>query len=328
VTKYIARTVVVAWLVSTYAFSAAEEARDFPKIGELYGSNPSASKPYADAFRAGLRELGYVEGRNVIVLPRYANGNNARFPDLLAELLALDVDVLVVTPTAGQAAKQATETVPIVLPSSGDPVKEGFAVSLARPGGNITGLSSAAPETDQKRLELAIELMPGVKRLGVLFEAAPGIASSYADTSAFGVLARGHRVTLQRYEIKDLADVHRAIKKAVQDRIQVIIVVTTYLTVVHREVIIDGLAAERVPVVSGGREMAEAGALLTYAPDYFDMWKRTATFVDKILKGSKPGDLPMEQPTKFDLIVNQKMADRFGIAVPASVLVRADQVLR
>jgi putative tryptophan/tyrosine transport system substrate-binding protein len=328
VTKYIARTAVVAWLAMTYGVSAAEEARDLPKIGELYGSNPSASKPYDDAFRTGLRELGYIEGRNVIVLPRYANGSNARFPELLAELLALDVDVLVVTPTAAHAAKQATKTVPIVLPSSGDPVKEGLVASLARPGGNITGLSSAAPETDQKRLELAIELLPSVKRLGVLFEAGPGIASAYEDTSDFGVLARKHGVTLQGYEIGDLEDVHKAIKKAVHDRIQVVIVVTTYLTIVHREAIINGLAAERIAVVSGGREMAEAGALLTYSPDYFDMWKRTATFVDKILKGSKPGDLPVEQPTKFELIVNQKMANRFGIALPASISVRADQVLR
>jgi putative ABC transport system substrate-binding protein len=328
VTKYIGRTVVVAWLAITYGFSVAEEIRGPPKIGEIYGSNPSASKPYDDAFRTGLRELGYIEGRNVMVLPRYANGNNARFPDLLAELLALDVDVLVVTPTAAQAAKQATKTVPIVLPSSGDPVKEGFAASLARPGGNITGLSSAAPETDQKRLELAIELMPGLKRLGVLFEAAPGIASAYEDTSDFGVLAGAHGVAVQRYEIRDPEDVPKAVKKAVHDRIQVVIVVTTYLTIVHREAIIKGLAAERISVISGGREMAEAGALLTYAPDYFDMWKRTATFVDKILKGSKPGDLPMEQPTKFELIVNQRMANRFGMAVPASISVRADQVLR
>jgi putative tryptophan/tyrosine transport system substrate-binding protein len=143
-----------------------------------------------------------------------------------------------------------------------------------------------------------------------------------------GVLAREHGVTLQRYEIRDLEDVHKAIKKAVHDRIQVVIVVTTYLTIVHREAIINGLAAERIAVVSGGREMAEAGALLTYSPGYFDMWKRTATFVDTILKGSKPGDLPMEQPTKFELIVNQRMVNRFGIAVPASILVRADQVLR
>jgi putative tryptophan/tyrosine transport system substrate-binding protein len=151
VRKCIAGIIVVAWSAMTYGYSAAEETRELPKIGELYGSNPSASKPYDDAFRSALRELGYIEGRNVIVLPRYANGNNARFPDLLAELLALDVDVLVVTPTAAQAAKQATKTVPIVLPSSADPVREGFAASLARPGGNITGLSSAAPETDQKR---------------------------------------------------------------------------------------------------------------------------------------------------------------------------------
>jgi putative ABC transport system substrate-binding protein len=189
-------------------------------------------------------------------------------------------------------------------------------------------LSSAAPETDQKRLELAIELMPGLKRLGVLFEAAPGIASAYEDASDFGVLAGAHRVAVQRYEIRDQEDVPKAVKKAVHDRIQVVIVVTTYLTIVHREAIIKGLAAERISVISGGREMAEAGALLTYAPDYFDMWKRTATFVDKILKGSKPGDLPMEQPTEFELIVNQRMANRFGMAVPASILVRADQVLR
>ena len=322
-------TIVVSGLLTiSSGLSAGEEGRKLPKIGELFGSNPSASKPYDQALRNGLRDLGYAEGKNVMILARYANGDNTRFPALLAELVALDVDVLVVTPTAAHAAKRATSRIPIILPSFGDPVKAGLVASLARPGGNITGQSAAAPETDEKLLELTMETLPGLKRLGVLFESEPGIASAYAEESAYGEIARRHGVTLRQYEVKSLENIQSAIKRIAQDRIQAVFVVSTYLTVLHREPIVAGLAAERVPVVSAGRDMAEAGALLTYSPDYFDLWKRSATYVDKILKGAKPGDLPIEQPTKFELIVNSRVADTFRVTIPESVLVRADHVLR
>ena len=297
----------------------------------MFGSNPSASKPYDQAFRDGLRDLGYVEGRNVRLLTRYANGDSARFPAIFAELVGLKVDILLVTPTAGHVAKAATSTIPIVLPTHADPVKAGLAATFAHPGGNITGLSAALLETEPKRLELALEVMPGLRRLGIVLEAYPELASApqwTAEDTAFAALAKRHGVTLHLYEVRSLEDVQTAIAKATRDRVQIVTVVSSYLTIQHREPIIRGLAEHRVPVISAGREMAEAGALLTYSPDFLDLWKRSATYVDRILKGAKAGDLPIEQATKFDLIVNLKTAKAMGVTMPQSILVRADDVIR
>ena len=262
---------------------------------------------------------------------RYAEGDKSRIPAILSELVALGVDVLVVTPTAAHAAKEATTVIPIVLPSHSDPVKGGLAASYARPGGNITGLSSAIPDTDAKRLEFAMEFMPNLKRLGLLREAYPELSSALqttADENDFKAIARDRRVTLQEYDVKSLEDLQAAMKKAMRDRVQVMTVYTSFFTILHRDKIIGDLTARGVPVVSEGREMAEAGALLTYSPDFFDLWRRSAAYVDKILKGAKPADLPIQQPTKFELIVNLKTAKALGISVPQSILVRADQVIR
>jgi putative ABC transport system substrate-binding protein len=314
----------------TPADTAAEDSR-LPTIGEVFGSNPSASKPYDQAFRDGLRDLGYVDGKNVRILARYADGDSTRFPAILAELVALRVDILVVTPTAAHVAKTATSAIPIVIPSHSDPVKAGLAASLAHPGGNITGLSAALLDTEPKRLELALEVVPGLKRLGVLFEAYPELASApdwAAQDTAFTRLARRHGVTLYPYEVKSLEDIQAAISKATRDRVQAVSLFTSYLTIQHREAIIQGLLEHRIPVIGAGKEMAGAGALLTYSPDFFDLWKRSAAYVDRILKGAKPGDLPIEQATKFDLIVNLRTAKAMGVTIPESILVRADDVIR
>lgn len=311
--------------------SGADEPRNIPKIGQVFGSNPSASKPYDQVFRDGLRDLGYIEGKNVVFLARYANGDSTRFPAILAELVALDVDVLVITPTAGQAAKAATRTIPIVLPSVGDPVREGLVASLAHPGGNITGQSANMADSEPKRLELTVEAMPGLKRLGVMLEAYPEVESQpqiVAAKNAFDALARSHGVAVREYQIRGLDDVHNTIKKLVRDRIQVVFLFNSYLTIQHREPIIKGLAAEEVPVVSAGRDMAESGALLTYSPDFFDLWRRSSVYVDKILKGAKPGDLPIQQAVKFELIVNLKTAKALGVTIPESILIRADHVIQ
>jgi putative ABC transport system substrate-binding protein len=313
------------------AICRADESRALPRIGEVFGSNPSASKPYDQALRDGLRDLGYVDGKNVVFLPRYAEGDKARIPAILAELVALPVDVLVVTPTAAHAAKEVTTVIPIVVPSHTDPVKGGLAASYARPGGNITGLSAAMPETESKRLELAMEFMPGLKRLGLLREAYPELLSApqiAAEENAFEAVARSRGVTLHEYDVKSLEDIQTVTKRVARDRVQVVTVFASSLTILHRDAIVGGLAAQGVPVVSEGRDMAEAGALLTYSPDFFDLWRRSAVYVDKILKGAKAADLPIQQPTKFELIVNLKTAKALGISVPESILIRADTVIR
>ena len=320
--------VVSVWLATSSILGAAEEGRTLPRIGVVIGSNPSASKPYGQAFLEGLRDLGYVEGKSFVILSRYADGDNSRFPGILAELIGLNVDVLVVTPTAARPAKLATSTIPIVLPSHGDPVGHGLVASLAHPGGNITGLSSSMVETEPKRLELAMEVLPGLKRLGLMFESVPEITASLSEESAFGALARRNGVMLRRYAVSTLGDIQNATRRAAQDRLQGVIVVNTSLLVLYRDLIIEGLTVQRVPVISGGRDMAESGALLTYSPDFLDMWKRSASYVDRILRGAKPGDLPIEQPTKFGLIVNLKSARALGITIPQSILVRADEVIR
>ena len=263
----------------------ADETRALPRIGQVFGSNPSASKPYEEALRDGVRELGYAEGKNVVCVRRYAEGDKSRIPAILAELVALGVDVLVVTPTAAHAAKEATTVIPIVVPSHADPVKGGLAVSYARPGGNITGLSSAIPDTEAKRLEFAMEFMPNLKRLGLLREAYPELLSApqiTAEENAFEAVARGQGVTVQVYDLKSLEDVQTAMKIVGRDRIPVMTVFISFFTILHRDRIIGGLAAQGVPVVSEGREAAEAGALLTYSPDFFDLWRRSAAYVDNV----------------------------------------------
>jgi putative ABC transport system substrate-binding protein len=309
--------------------SGADEPRNLPRIGQVFGSNPTASRPYDQAFRDGLGDLGYVDGKNVILVARYANGDSTRFPAILAELVALNVDMLVITPSAAHAAKAASSKIPIVLPSGGDFVKEGLVASLAHPGGNITGQTAAVADTEA--LELAIEAMPGLKRLGVMAEAYPEVDSRpqiVAERKAFEALARTHGVALHEYQIRTLDDVQSAIKKIASDRIQAVLLINSYLTIQHREPIIKGLAAERIPVESAGRDMAESGALLTYSPDFFDMWRRSSVYVDKILKGFKPGDLPIQQATKLQLIVNLKTAKALGVTIPESILVRADHVIQ
>jgi putative ABC transport system substrate-binding protein len=329
VSRSIGRIILAGLLAASCGLSGADEPRNVPRIGQVFGSNPSASKPYDDAFREGLRELGYVDGKNVVLVARYANGESTRFPAILAELVALNVDVLVITPTAAHAAKAATSKIPVVLPSGGDFVKEGVVTSLSHPGGNITGQTAAVANTEP--LELVIEAMPGLKRLGVVIEAYPEVESQpqiVAEKKAFDALARTHGVAVHEYRLRSLDDVPSTIKKVARDRIQAVFLVNTYLTIQHREPIIKGLAAEKIPVVGAGRDVAESGALLTYSPDFFDMWRRSSVYVDKILKGSKPGDLPIQQATKLQLIVNLKTAKALGVTIPESILVRADQVIQ
>jgi putative tryptophan/tyrosine transport system substrate-binding protein len=313
-------------VVFAAAHAGAEEGRRPPRVGQLYGTNPSIAKPYDEAFRDGLRSLGYVDGKNIVLLPRYAHGDPKQFPGLLSELIALNVDVLVVAITALPAAMQATRTIPIVAPSMGDPVRDGFVTTLAHPGGNLTGGAGMGPEVESKRLQFAMEVVPGLARAGLLFEATnPGLLRGANETRG---LANELGVTLRTYGVRNSDEIRSALGQFDKDRLQALFVWNTPLMLLHRDSIMESAKSQRMPVISESREFAEAGALITYAANYVAMWGHSAVYIDKILKGAKPGDLPIEQPTKFQLIVNLKAARALHITIPESILLLADEVIR
>lgn len=323
--KLIGRIVLVSALAIAGGVVDAEDARKLPKIGQVFGTNPAVAKPYDEAFRQGLRSLGYVDGENVTILPRYAHGEPARTSAAVSELIALKVDVLVVAHTAIPAAMQATRTIPVVCPTMDDPVVAGFAASFARPGGNLTGLYGLWAETDRKVLEVAMEIMPSLRRAGAMFEATD--ASSVAMAKTLRTLALDRGVAIRPFAVHNLDEIEAALAVVDRDRLQALFLYGTPLTYLHRNRIM-ALASRKVPVISDGRDFADAGALLTYGASIRDMWRRGAVYVDKILKGAKPGDLPIEQPTKFDMIINLKTAKRFGITTPESILLRADEIIQ
>jgi len=272
-----------------------------------------------------LHSLGYVDGKNITIIARYADGNLTRVPALLKELISNDVDVLVVSVTAVQAAMQATQTIPIVAPAMADPIRDGLVSSLAHPGGNLTGGTGMGPDADTKRLQFALELVPGLKRLGLLFEATNAQFENGAVTNRR--LANDLGLSLHTYGVRNLDEIRTAFPRFDKDRIQALIVWPTPLMLSHRQTILE-YTSRKIPVIGEGVEFAEAGALITYSADYIEMWRHAAVHIDKILRGTKPGDIPIERPTKFVLRVNLRTAKEFGITVPESILVRADQVLR
>ena len=310
-------------LVSGMAYS--DDARKIPRIGEVFFSTSLIAGPYDSAFRDGLRELGYVDGKNVTIVTRYANSDVSRLPVVLEELISLPVDIIVVTPKAVGMARQMTATIPIVCPDIPNPVRDGLVVSLAHPGGNLTGAYALDTETNAKRLEMIIESVPSLKTLGVMFDG--NDASLAANSKALHSLAQSVGVNLRTFAVRDWNEIQAALGAIERDRLKALMIFDNPLTETHLEAIMRH-AAHRVAVVSEGRDWARAGALLTYGADYHDMWKHSAKYVDKILKGIKPADLPIEQPTKFDLIVNVKTARSLGITIPQSILFRADEVIR
>ena len=323
-TRSIAAIIFPVLLGILAGLAYAEDARQLPRIGLVFGSNPVITKPFDEVIREGLRSLGYVDGENVTILPRYAHGDPARFSALISELIELKVDVLFLTGTAVPAAIQLTKTIPIVA-VMGDAVREGFVASFAHPGGNITGGSVLAPETGSKRLELAMEVVPGLKHAVLMFETGDFRTSSAND---FRTLARGVGVTVRLVGVRNLDEIEAALKAMKNDRPEALFLWSTPMMYEHGFRVIAASASYKVPVITDGREFAAAGALLTYNANYAEMWRRGALYVDKILKGAKPGDLPIEQPTKFELVINLKAARALGITIPESILLRADEVIR
>jgi len=299
------------------------------RIGSLgMGHIPvPVSNPIWDAFLQQLRELGYVEGQNIVIEYRSAEGRAERLPDLAAELVNLKVDVIVAGGTPPPlAAKHATRTIPIVMAAAGDPVGSGLVASLARPGGNVTGLSTFTPELAGKRLQLLKEVVPGVSRVAVLWNAAnPYAALVTRETEA---AARKLGVQVQSLEVRGPDDFEHALPAAIRGRAGALIVVDDPLTFLYRMRIADFAARNRLPAMYGFREYAEAGGLMAFGANLADLYRRAATYVDKILKGAKPADLPVEQPTKFELVINMKIANALGLTIPQSVLVRADEIIQ
>ena len=310
--------------------ASAQQAAKVPRIGYLVTS--LAARPHQqEAFRQGLRDLGYVEGRNVVIEYRDAEGKFERLPALAAELVALKVDVIVTTggtPTA-LAAKQATKTLPIVFAVAADPVGSGLVTSLARPGGNITGLSNLSPELVGKRLEQLTQAVPGVSRVVVLWQ--PGVLGERTEQDLLKgaeVAARALGVRLQVVEARGPADFDKAFSAMTRKRVGALTLLTSTMFFNERQRLVDLAAKNRLPAVYPAREFVDAGGLMAYGANIPDMVRRAATYVDKILKGAKPGDLPVEQPTKFELVINVKTAKALGLTIPPSLLQRADEVIQ
>jgi putative tryptophan/tyrosine transport system substrate-binding protein len=306
----------------------AQQVAKVPRIGYL-GLNRAASPHLGEAFLQGLRDLGYVEGRNLVIEYRDAEGRFERLPALAAELVALKVDVIFAggTPQA-LAVKQATKTIPIVFASLSDPVSTGLVASLARPGGNVTGLSDLTPELVGKCLEQLKQAVPGVSRAAVLWQ--PGAFGERTEKDmrkAAEVAARALGVRLQFVEARGPDDFDRAFSEMTRARAGALTVLPTAMFHSERRRLLDLAAKNRLPTVFPYRESVDAGGLMAYGPNVSDLFRRAATYVDKILKGAKPADLPVEQPTKFELVINLKAAKALGLTIPASVLVRADKVI-
>jgi putative ABC transport system substrate-binding protein len=282
-----------------------------------------------EAFLQGLRDLGYVEGRNVVIEYRDAEGKPERLPALAAELVALKVDVIVApTTVAALAAKQATRTLPIVFPVAADPVTSGLVASLARPGGNVTGLSNLAPELVGKGLEQLKQAVPGVSRVAVLWQ--PGALPERTRKDMLKeaeVAARALGVRLQSVEARGADDFDRAFSDMTKGAAGALTVLGSSMFFSERRRLVDLAAKNRLPAVYPGREFVDAGGLMAYGPDLADLFRRAPTYVDRILNGEKPGDLPVEQPTKFELVINLKTAKALGLTIPQSLLQRADQVI-
>jgi putative tryptophan/tyrosine transport system substrate-binding protein len=321
---------VAVVLLALGVIAEAQQPKRVPRIGFLGGSSPSAISARIEAFRQGLRELGYVEGKNIVIEWRYAEGTFDRLPALAAELVRLKVDVIVSSgPIPTRRAKEATTTIPIVMTQVGDPVGSGFVASLARPGGNITGLSTLAPELGGKRLELLKEVVRKLSRVAVLGTSTrPGNAQELKEVEfAAGAL----KVNLQYLDVLDPKDIETAFRAASKGRADaVLMLVSGGVVGAHRTTIVELAVKIRLPVIygTGGRAFVEAGGLMTYGVNVNDLDRRAAVYVDKILKGAKPADLPVEQPTKFEFIINLKAAEQIGLTIPPNVLVRADKVIR
>jgi putative ABC transport system substrate-binding protein len=317
----------VVVLLAVAVIAEAQQPKKVPRIGYLAGASHAAIAFRLEAFRQGLRELGYLEGKNIGIEYRYSEGNFRRQKELAFELARANVDVIVTSgPASTRAAKEATATIPIIMTFDSDPVGSGSVASLARPGGNITGLSTLAPEISGKQLELLKEIVPKLSRVAVIGSSAnPGNAQVLKEMEA---VAQVFSVKLQYLDILDPKELEAAFRTASNERADAMVVLAGTIIIAQRARIADLAIKSRLPSIYERREFVEAGGLMSYGISITDLDRRAAIYVDKILKGAKPGDLPVEQPTKFELVINLKTAKQIGLTIPQRVLTRADKVIK
>src|SRR5262245_30098125 len=329
--RRIGLAVLVALSLTIALFAAeAQQPPRVARVGWMSLATPTAPAPNFDVFRQGLRDLGYVEGQNLVLEPRYTGGKNDLLPELIADLERAGVDVIVAGPfVALRVAKQTTTRIPIVMTPSADPVVAGIVQSLARPGGNVTGITEMAPQLTPKRLEILKEIVPTLSRVAILWQ--PGSLSEEAFKKMLQetqVTARSLGVQLQVVEAKEVADFDTAFSAMVKERAEAVIVLVNPMFNVQRLHIIERAANHRLPAVYEWKEFVGSGGLISHGADVQDIYRRAAGLVNKILKGAKPADLPVEQPTKFELVINLKTAKALGLTIPQSLLLRADQVIQ
>ncbi len=318
---------VVTLALGLSAAPPSADAQKVPRLGFLSPASANSARARVEAFRLGLRGLGWVEGQTIAIDYRWAEGRYERLPGLAEELVRLKIDVIVTQGVvATLAARRATAAIPIVFPSADDPVATGLVDSLARPGGNVTGLTIIAPDLAGKRLEMLREVIPKMTRLAVLRN--PTNPVSVAELKKTQVAAQAHGVQIQSLEVADPGGFASAFSAMTRERAGALIVLSDAMFVGRHTQIVDHVANSRLPAIYWTREFVEAGGLMSYGPNQVDMYRRAATYVDKILKGAKPADLPVEQPTKFELVINMKTAKTLGLTIPQSVLIRADEVIQ
>jgi len=304
----------------------AQQTMKIPRVGILSGGS-SASSTQVAALRQGLRKLGWVEGQTILIDVRSAQGKRNRMRELAIELVRLKPDVIVAVATnAILAVKQVTTTVPIVTPQVGDPVASGLIASLARPGGNITGLTQVSPELSGKRLELLKEAFPDVSRVAVLWN--PDSPGSVLTFKEMEIAARALGLELQSVKVRHAADFEKGFSAVIKQQANALVFVRAALTRFHQKRILDFAENKRLPAIYDSKDLVESGGLMSYGVDFADLWHRAATYVDKILKGANPAQLPVEQPTKFELVINLKAAKQIGLTIPPNVLARADRVIK
>jgi ABC-type uncharacterized transport system substrate-binding protein len=323
--KIFSRLAVCASLLALCFSAEAQQTKKISRIGLL---SPIGAQITIKVFREGMRDLGYVEGKNILIEYRNAEGNYDRLPNFAAELVRLNVDVIVTsggTPTA-LAAKRTTQTVPIVFLLVGDPVASGLVASLARPGGNLTGLTNFARELSGKRLELLKEAFPSISRVAIIVN--PGNPAAAAVFKETQVVAEVLGLQLQTIEVRSLKDLEKAFEIVTTKGANAFIVPPDPLIATHRQRVVELAIRSRLPAMYDNREIAESGGLMSYGVNNSDLYRRAAVYVDKILKGAKPADLPVEQPTKFEFMINLKTAKQIGLTIPPNVLARADRVIK
>jgi putative ABC transport system substrate-binding protein len=321
----------LVWLLTTFLLGTvsahARQSTQLSRIGFVSNTSPSAVAVRVEAFRQGLRELGYVEGKNIVIDYRHSGGKPDRLPALVAELVRLKVDTIVTSgPSVTRAAKHATSTSPIVFAQEGDPVGSGLVASLARPGGNMTGLSTFSPELHGKRLEILKEVVPRLARVAVFGTSTVDGHARFLNEQE--PAASALRLELQYLDLLHPKDIEIAFRTASKGRVEAILMLSGPVLNAHLRQVVDLAVKSRLPAMYNFPEFVEAGGLISYGVSNVDMARRAATYVDKILQGAKPADLPVEQPTKFELVINLKAAKQIGLTIPPNVLARADRVVR